>query len=66
MRDDALLAEIGRRLREARDEQGLSLAEVSERSGVSKRYLRMAEEGSANLSILKLAALGRALRRLVG
>lgn len=66
MRDEALLTEIGRRLRDARDVAGLTLDEVAQRSGVSKRYLRMAEQGDANLSLLKLAALARALRQPLG
>jgi len=62
MRGEALLAEIARRLAAARARAGLSMAEVSRRAGVSTRYLRMAEAGEANLSILKLAGLARALR----
>ncbi len=66
MRDDALLAEIGRRLRAARNTAHLSLEDVADRSGVSKRYIRMAEKGDANLSLLKLAALARSLRQPLG
>lgn len=62
MRPDALLAEIGRRLSTTRRNLGLTMTEVSSRAGVSTRYLRMAEAGEANLSILKLASLARALR----
>ena len=62
MRPDALLAEIGRRLARSRKDLGLTMTEVSSRAGVSTRYLRMAEAGQANLSILKLASLSRALR----
>lgn len=66
MRPDALLAEIARRLRAARLALGLSMKEVAQRAGVSSRYLRMAEAGEANLSILKLAGLARALRVPLG
>jgi XRE family aerobic/anaerobic benzoate catabolism transcriptional regulator len=62
MRPDALLAEIGRRLSTTRKELGLTMTEVSARANVRTRYLRMAEAGQANLSILKLAALAKALR----
>lgn len=62
MRPHALLAEIGRRLAAARHTQGWSVAETAGRADVSPRYLRMAEAGEANLSLLKLAGLARALR----
>ena len=62
MRSEALLAQIGRRLVSARRELGLTMADVAQRAGVSTRYLRMAEAGDANLTILKLAGLARALR----
>jgi XRE family aerobic/anaerobic benzoate catabolism transcriptional regulator len=63
LRPESLLAEIGRRLTAARQAQGLTMTEVAQRSGLSTRYLRMAEAGQANLSLLKLAALARALRQ---
>lgn len=62
MRLESLLIEVGRRLAAARDAAGLTMNEVANRAGVSTRYLRMAESGQANLSLLKLAALARALR----
>ncbi|MFT7462282.1 MAG: XRE family aerobic/anaerobic benzoate catabolism transcriptional regulator [Pseudohongiellaceae bacterium] len=63
MRPEALLSEVGRRLAEARQTLGLTMAEVANRASVSTRYLRMAEGGEANLSLLKLASLARALRQ---
>lgn len=66
MRPQALLAEMARRLRSARESTGLSVADVASRAGVSPRYLRMAEAGEANLSLLKLAGLARALRLPLG
>lgn len=62
MRSHVLLAELGRRLRAARDARGLSLGEAAAHASLSPRYLRMAEAGDANLSVLKLAALARTLR----
>ncbi len=62
MRPESLLQEVGRRLRAARRDRDLTLKEAAGRAGVSTRYLRMAEAGEANLSLLKLAALARALR----
>ncbi len=62
MRSESLLAEVGRRLATARAAQGLPLGELARRAGVSRRYLAMAENGQANLSLLKLAALAGALK----
>ncbi|MGQ0552523.1 MAG: shikimate kinase [Planctomycetota bacterium] len=62
MRDEALLVEVGKRLATARQAQGLSLSEAAERAGLSRRWISMAENGQANLSLLKLAALASALR----
>lgn len=56
------LTELGRRLRAARESAGLSVTELGERAGVSRRYVTEAEAGRANLSVLKLAELARALR----
>lgn len=63
LRPKSLLTEIGRRLSAARRTHGLSMTEVAHRSGLSTRYLRMAEAGQANLSLLKLAALAHTLRQ---
>ena len=62
MEGQNLLAELGRRLREARVRGGLTVSELAERAGLSRRYVTEAEAGRANLSILKLAALAQALR----
>lgn len=46
---------------EKRTEAGLSLQELSEKSGVAKSYLQRLEEGSANPSIEILCKLSKAL-----
>lgn len=61
--DPALLRALGARLRTLRDAAGLTVTELAERSGLSRRHVTEAEAGRANLSLLKLAALSRALRR---
>jgi XRE family aerobic/anaerobic benzoate catabolism transcriptional regulator len=66
MRSHSLLSEVGRRLRAAREQAGRSLPEVAAAADVSPRYLRMAETGEANLSLLKLAGLARTLRLPLG
>ena len=60
-KDQELLAELGRRIRARRREGGLSVSELARRAEVSRRTVTEIEAGRANPSILKLAALGRAL-----
>ncbi len=52
---------FGKRLRATRQRQGLTLAEVSARSGVSITTISRAERGQLTLSYEKFSALGRAL-----
>ncbi|MFT5050287.1 MAG: XRE family aerobic/anaerobic benzoate catabolism transcriptional regulator [Chlamydiales bacterium] len=58
----AILTELGQRLRQARGDVGLSVSELARRSGLSRRHVAEAEAGRANLSILKLAQLASVLR----
>jgi XRE family aerobic/anaerobic benzoate catabolism transcriptional regulator len=58
----ALLAEIGRRVRHAREAAGLSLTEAARRAELSRRFLTLLEGGHANVSVLRLAGLAVALR----
>ena len=55
------LADLGRRLREARQHAGLSVSDVARRAHISRRHVTEAEAGRANPSVLKLAELARAL-----
>jgi len=55
------LRELGARLRTAREASRLSVSELALRSGVSRRYLTEAEAGRANLTLLRLLDLARAL-----
>lgn len=66
MKHAALLAEIGRRLRAARVEAGLTVAEAARRADLSRRFVAMVEAGQANVSLLKLVALAEALRLPLG
>ncbi|HEX5010062.1 MAG TPA: shikimate kinase [Planctomycetota bacterium] len=61
MKHAALLAGIGRRARQAREEAGLSLTETARRAGLSRRFLTLLEGGHANVSVVRLAALAAAL-----
>ncbi|MCY2960205.1 MAG: helix-turn-helix domain-containing protein [Planctomycetota bacterium] len=55
------LRELGHRLRARRESLGLSVSDLAVASGVSRRYLTEAEAGRANLSVLRLLDLARAL-----
>ncbi len=56
-----LLARLGERARRLRQEQHLTLRELSERSGVSLRFLLQVESGRANISVSRLADVAGAL-----
>jgi len=57
----ALLATLAHRVRALRRSRGWSRAQLAERSGLSLRFLARIEAGDGNVSILRLAALARAL-----
>lgn len=61
MERQRFLSALGRRLREARARAGLTVHGLAERSGVSRRHVLEAEAGRANLTVLKLRDLARAL-----
>ncbi len=56
-----LLANIGRRVREARERRGMARKNLSQHSSVSERYLAHLEAGEANVSVLLLRNVARAL-----
>jgi XRE family aerobic/anaerobic benzoate catabolism transcriptional regulator len=58
---DSLLAGVGSAVRAAREECGLSRRALSDRSGVSERFLAELESGSGNISVARLAEVARAL-----
>lgn len=57
----ALIDRLSRRVRDLRREMGLPRRVVSERSGVSPRYLAQLEAGEGNISIALLERVARAL-----
>lgn len=59
--DSDFLGAIGARVREARARSGLSRKLLSDRSGVSERYLALLESGRGNLSVLLLRQVSAAL-----
>jgi len=58
---EATLASIGDRLRAARDRLGLTLHQLSERSGLSKAHLSRLESGERQPSIAALLELSSTL-----
>ena len=59
--DANLLANIGKRVREARERRGMARKNLSQHSSVSERYLAHLEAGEANVSVLLLRNVARAL-----
>jgi XRE family aerobic/anaerobic benzoate catabolism transcriptional regulator len=61
MKPRSLLTELGRRVREARGQRGLTLKQLAAGAGLSLRFLAQVEAGQGNISVQKLAALAKAL-----
>ena len=61
-----LLQTVGNRVRKARSEIGLSRRALSERSGVSQRYLAQLETGQSNISLALLMRIAEALDTRIG
>lgn len=56
-----ILAHLAGRLRQRRQELALTLRELAELAGVSERFLVLLESGRANVSVVRLQDIGRAL-----
>ncbi|MDX1390479.1 MAG: shikimate kinase [Acidobacteriota bacterium] len=59
--ENHLLRALARRVRRLREGRGWSRATLSERSGLSVRYLARIESGDGNLSLVRLGSLAAAL-----
>lgn len=59
--DTVLMSALGRAVRLRRRERGLTRAELAERASLSPRYLSELEAGRANISVVKLSRVARAL-----
>lgn len=59
--DSTLLRAVGGQVRRRRADLGLTLAGLAESSGISTRFLADVEAGRANISILNLSHVARAL-----
>ncbi len=58
---NTFLAAVGARVRSLREERGLSRRQLSERSGVSERFLAQLEVGDGNISLARFAEVAGAL-----
>lgn len=58
---NALLAAVGNRVREHRHKLALSRRQLSDKSGVSERFLAQLEAGSGNISLVRFAQVASAL-----
>ncbi|MCK6591921.1 MAG: helix-turn-helix domain-containing protein [Polyangiaceae bacterium] len=59
--ESPLLDQLGARVRARRLDLSLTLRELAGRSGVSERFLVLVEGGRANISVVRLADIARAL-----
>ena len=59
--DPSFLANLGRRVREAREQRGMARKVLSRTAAVSERYLAQLEAGEGNASIVLLRRVARAL-----
>ncbi len=58
---DTFLADVGARVKMKRNKNRISRRVLSERSGVSERFLAQLEHGKGNISIVRLKAVADAL-----
>ena len=59
--DAALLAAMGKQVREARKRLGMARRQLAQEANVSERYLAQLESGTANVSVVLLRHVSRAL-----
>lgn len=58
---EAELREVGRRVRELRDERGWGAGRLAEHAGLHWTYVREVEQGKRNISVVTLLKLARGL-----
>ena len=62
MGEEEFLAGLGRRVRELREQRGMTRKVLAQQAGVSARYLAQLEVGKGNVSIVLLRSIALALR----
>lgn len=55
------MTHIGKRIKQLREHQGLSISELATRSGVSRGYIHLIEDGTNNPTVDKVQMLATAL-----
>src|SRR5439155_197092 len=66
MEREAVLSQIGIKVRARRTSMGWTLKEIAERSGISPRFLCDLEAGKGNISVARLADVAEALDVPIG
>ena len=59
---DALLTQLGDRIRKLRKNRGWTQAEMAERVGIDRSFLADVERGKRNISILNVALIAKGLK----
>ncbi len=60
--DKNFLRELGQRLRDRREAQNLTQAQLAERCGLHRTFIGSVERGERNVAILSLRKIAKALR----
>jgi transcriptional regulator with XRE-family HTH domain len=64
--DQRFLRDLGKRLRNRREAQGLTQAQLAEKCNLHRTFIGSVERGERNVSILNLRLLARMLRVPLG
>ncbi|WMS42457.1 helix-turn-helix domain-containing protein [Acuticoccus sp. MNP-M23] len=59
--ESEFLLKLGERVKRMRTDAGLSRRKLADTSGLSERFIAQLEHGEANISVLRLCNLGKAL-----
>jgi transcriptional regulator with XRE-family HTH domain len=61
-RPEAIKSAFGKRLRVARQKEGISQEALALRAGLDRTYIGSAERGQRNISLVNIVRIARALR----
>jgi transcriptional regulator with XRE-family HTH domain len=64
--DQRFLRDLGKRLRDRREAQGLTQAQLAQKCNLHRTFIGSVERGERNVSILNLRLLARILRVPLG
>lgn len=53
---------IGHRIRQSREQRGITLAVLAQRAGISKSFLSEVESGTRSIEVTKVIAIARILK----